>query len=327
MIVVAAAMTVALLPAREPPPLRSVELGRIATRTNVQAVLELRNDSPHLLRIASTEKSCGCTKVVFPKDVLSGETARIPVEIEVGSSEGPMQWTVMARDDRGQAHHFALHAHVVEPWPQRADLGAVRAGAAARKGFVVKSVSGAPLEVELRQFDRDFFDAQVQYAHDRLSATILLAVKPGAPRGAFQKFVEIVHGERQRSAEVSIVGTVEGAVAASPAYLIFGSISAGEQVVRSCKILPTADAGVVVKSIVVPDALRKTVVARTKQVSPREWLVVVEAKNTGVKTEQLIRGQLELQCDLSDGGDEVLPIGFSAVFKAPPDQGTGGADK
>ena len=205
------------------------DFGVVAPGAELQHTFHFKNSGKRPLVIERLITSCGCTRVVTSKDVLSrGEAAQLNVTFVAPNHRGPSLQTVTVHTNETPTplHVFHVSADVVprlEYQPKSFDFGIVKRSDLPRT--ISASAFPAKKEALTAETDNDYLNVALNNMPNGKDKEMKVTLEKSAPNGPISARVLIsLHGDPPLTFLASAIGQVIGDSYASPATVFFGML-------------------------------------------------------------------------------------------------------
>lgn len=227
-------------------PERSFDFGTVARGSQLRHAFPVVNRSDRTIQIREWRTKCGCTGVKVGARVIPPGT-RTTVEVTVDTTQflGHKPSGITLVFDQPELVEADLNTTCfirgdIVMNPGQLDFGIVRRGETPPKTELTLTYAGGrsdweiskmktrtdKVKAELRELNRTA-DGQIQFS---LSATL----QPNAPNGYFKDEITLLtNDDSSPSIPVSVVATVQSAVALTPSIINFGRVAPGQSVSKT----------------------------------------------------------------------------------------------
>ncbi len=227
-------------------PERAYDFGTVARGSQVRHAFPLVNRTDHEIRIADWRTKCGCTNVrVGSRIIPPGTQTTIEATIDTTKFLGFKPSGLTLIFDRPAFVEIDLNLTCfirgdIIMSPGQIDFGIVRRAEKMPPASLTLTYAGgrsdwevtrmktqtSRVKAELRELSRTA-DGQTNYS---LTATL----QPGVPTGYFKDEITLMTNDQTGpTIPVSVVGTIQSAVAVTPSIINFGSVRPGQTVSKT----------------------------------------------------------------------------------------------
>jgi hypothetical protein len=215
------------------------DFGKVARASKAEHRFTIRNPYKDEIHVASLRVSCGCVTARITRDTLkSFETAEVVVDFNTRAFLGQRSATVTVVFDRPYYTEVRLEVTgyirsdvVIDP--PLVDLGVVDEGSPGERKVNVWYAGRSDWEIVDVASANQHFEvdvAQTARGNGRVDYELLVRLKPDAPAGHFKDQLILVTNDRSGGRiPLFVEGQVVPAVTVSPASLVMGQVTAGEQ--------------------------------------------------------------------------------------------------
>jgi hypothetical protein len=227
-------------------PERAYDFGTVARGSQVRHAFPLVNRTDQEIRIVDWRTKCGCTDVrVGAKTIPPGTQTSIEATLDTSKFLGFKPSGLTLIFDRPAFVEVDLNLTCfirgdIVMSPGQVDFGIVRRAKSAIAASLTLTYAGgrsdwevtrmktqtSRIKAELRELNRAA-DGQINYS---LTATL----QPGVPTGYFKDEITLITNDQTGpTIPVSVVGTIQSAVAVSPSIINFGGVRPGQTVSKT----------------------------------------------------------------------------------------------
>lgn len=233
----------------------SYDFGIVSPGELVKHEFKIKNEEQQEIKYSKYNISCPCLSVI-------GNSGIIPV-----NAEGKLKLQLDTRGDRGRVTryvHLSSNDRAVKPvvleltgiissiWPSSAtiDLGDLKTGLSLSRSFLVFATGYPDAKIESVNAEDPVIKTTVENIIPKPGSLengmkLLGQVKlkwdgESLPPGPFESTIKITTNVPEYATiNVSVDGYARGSLEVSPASLLFGTVSGGSQIRRSCKLINT----------------------------------------------------------------------------------------
>jgi hypothetical protein len=219
-----------------------IDFGMVKRGTKLSGSFKFKNIGKGPLTIQGVQAACDCTTTdaakgkVFPP----GESGNLEVVFDTTDYSGKVTKaiTVITNERSMPDRTLTLTAMVqsdIEAYPPLADFGDVILNQSPQQKLQLKSNNKSELRIEKIRYNEEFLD--VGYTKSGRDFTIYVKLKPTVPIGFFKDTIWVKsNSSALPEMPIPVRATVRGQIAATPAYIEFGSIAVSEKSSRQISL-------------------------------------------------------------------------------------------
>jgi hypothetical protein len=219
-----------------------IDFGIVKRGTKLSGTFSFQNTGKGPLTIQGVQASCDCTTVEAAKGKQfgPGESGSIEVAFDTTDYSGKVTKaiTVITNERSMPDRTLTLTATVnsdVDANPPLADFGDVVLNQTPQQKIRVKNNMKGELKVEKIRYNEEFMD--VGYTKEGKEFTIYVKLKPTIPIGFYKDTIWVKNNSPALpEMPIPVRATIRGQIAATPAYIEFGSIAVSEKSSRQISL-------------------------------------------------------------------------------------------
>lgn len=221
----------------------TIDFGTVNRGQKMSAVFTFTNIGKGPLIIQGVQSSCDCTTVSPQKGKVFGpnETGTIEVVFDSKDYSGKVTkaLTVISNERSMSDRTLSVTATVnseLDATPPLADFGKVIPNQLSQQTIHLKNKMKSELKIEKLRYNAEFLD--VGYTKEGSDYVIYVKLKPSAPIGFFKETIWVENNSTALpEMPIPVRATIEAQIAATPAYIEFGSIAVTEKSARQVALL------------------------------------------------------------------------------------------
>jgi hypothetical protein len=219
-----------------------IDFGMVKRGTKLSGTFNFQNIGKGPLTIQGVQASCDCTTVEAAKGKSfgPGESGSLEVAFDTTDYSGKVTKaiTVITNERSMPDRTLTLTATVnsdVDANPPLADFGDVVLNQTPQQKIRLKNSMKYDLKVEKIRYNEEFLD--VGYTKEGREFTIYIKLKPTIPIGFYKDTIWVKNNSPSLpEMPIPVRATIRGQIAATPAYIEFGSIAVSEKSSRQISL-------------------------------------------------------------------------------------------
>jgi hypothetical protein len=219
-----------------------IDFGIVKRGTKLSGTFTFKNTGKGPLTIQGVQASCDCTTVEAAKGQTFGPGASGSLDVAFDttdySGKVTKAITVITNERSMPDRTLTLTATVnsdVDANPPLADFGDVVLNQTPQQKIRLKNNMKGELKVEKIRYNEEFLD--VGYTKEGREFTIYVKLKPTIPIGFYKDTIWVKNNSSALpEMPIPVRATVRGQIAATPAYIEFGSIAVSEKSSRQISL-------------------------------------------------------------------------------------------
>ena len=222
-----------------------IDFGAIKRGQKVSASFPFKNIGQGALTIQGVQAACNCTTsdTAKGKTFGPGETGNLEVIFDSTDYSGKVSKaiTVITNERSMPDRTLTITATVnseIDAKPPLVDFGDVVMNQSPQQIIILKNNMKGELKIEKIRYNEEFLD--VGYTKEGHEFSIYVKLKPSAPIGFFKDTIWIKNNSTALpEMPIPVRATIRGQIAATPAYIEFGSVQPSDKSARQISLTAT----------------------------------------------------------------------------------------